>query len=83
MSSLMSPLGHIQLENESYTNNKLHSIGEHINNPYALEKTDLKWPFVGSRFDNVPWTSGIAQHKIRTIQRVKKKKTIFILFCIL
>lgn len=71
MSSIISVTGHILFENKTRTN-MIHGIGDHLNNPYTLERTNLKWPFVGNRFDHVQWKSEIAQHKIRTTQTVKK-----------
>lgn len=73
-SSPVSVLDHeLPFETESNTN-VIRGIGEHVNNPHALEKTGLKWPFVGNRFDHVQWKSGIAGHKIATTQTVKRKK---------
>ncbi|XP_025405727.1 vacuolar protein sorting-associated protein 13B-like [Sipha flava] len=70
MSSIVSVEGHIQFENKTHKN-MIHGIEDHLNNPYALEKTNSKWPFVGNRFNRVQWKSGTAQHKIRTIQTIQ------------
>lgn len=52
--------------------NKTSTIEEHENDyQRKWTKTDLKWPFVGNRFDRVQWKSGIEQDNVKTKLKVK------------
>lgn len=65
-------------ENRDYK--KVFSIEEHLNDKYvSINTVDLKWPFIGHRFNDVQWKSGVkyGDDDVKTILQVyiyKKKK---------